>query len=95
MKVYLKLFVTGHIPRSQNAIESVKRILADHAPNSWELVVVDVAEAPQEAEEYRILATPTLIRVTPPPIRRVIGDVSDPQMLLQALDLQPNAISQE
>ena len=87
MKVYMKLFVTGRIPRSQNAIENVQRILADHAPNRWDLTVVDVAEAPQEAEEYRILATPTLIRVTPPPMRRVIGDVSDPQTLLQALDL--------
>lgn len=86
--VFLKLFVTGTIPRSQHAIESVQSILNEHSSNSWELSIVDVSESPEEAEEHRIIATPTILRLSPPPVRRVIGDVSDPKMLLQALGLQ-------
>jgi circadian clock protein KaiB len=57
--------------------------------NNYELVIVDILERPQLAEEQKILATPTLIRESPLPVRRVIGDLSDKEKLLLALDLQP------
>ena len=87
MTIQLKLFVMGSVPRSAAAIETVKRAIAEHANNGIDLEIIDVADAPQEAEEHRILATPTVVRVAPPPVRRVIGDVSDPAALVTALAL--------
>ncbi len=52
--VHLKLFVTGSLPRSNDAIESVRRNLIEHTPTDWELSVVDVAESPEEAEEQQL-----------------------------------------
>ena len=93
MKVSLMLFVTGSIPRSLSAIQSVRRIVESHSSNGWELIVVDVAENPEEAEEHRIIATPTLLRVSPPPARRLIGDIGDEKKLLEALGLAAMAES--
>ena len=51
--------------------------------------VIDVLERPQLAEDEKILATPTLIKVLPPPLKRVIGDLSDTEKVLLGLDMQP------
>jgi circadian clock protein KaiB len=52
------------------------------------LVLIDVLEQPQLAEDEKILATPTLVKVLPPPMRRIIGDLSDEENVLRGLDLQ-------
>ena len=88
-KYLLKLYVTGHTPRSEQAIANLKRICEAELHGQYELLIVDVQEHPQLAEEERILATPTLIKALPPPIRRVIGDLSDTEKVLVGLDLQP------
>jgi circadian clock protein KaiB len=56
----------------------------------YELQIVDVLEHPQAAEDERILATPTLIKRLPPPLRRVIGDLSDKHKVLLGLEVQPD-----
>lgn len=83
----LKLFVTGRTPRSETAIRSLRQVCEHHLRGEYDLDVVDVLERPQVAEEEKILATPTLIRLWPLPVRRVVGDLSQTQHVLWSLDL--------
>jgi circadian clock protein KaiB len=82
----LALYVTGQSIRSQQAVANL-RALCDHLGQSCELTVIDVLERPHAAEDERILATPTVIRRRPLPLRRVIGDLSDLEKLRLWLDL--------
>ena len=86
-KFLLKLFVTGQTPRSELAIENLRRICAEEFQNEHELIVIDILRRPQLAEDDKILATPTVIKELPPPIRRIIGDLSDKEKVLLGLDL--------
>ena len=83
----LKLYITGHTPRSRLAIENLRRICENDLGGAYEMVIVDVLENPQLAEDEKILATPTLIKELPPPLRRLIGDLSDRENVLLGLDL--------
>jgi len=86
-KYLLKLFVTGQTPRSKLAIENLRRICEEEFSNEYELIVVDILKRPQLAEDEKILATPTVIKELPLPIRRIIGDLSDREKVLLGLDL--------
>ena len=86
-KYFLKLFVTGQTPRSEHAIENLHRICEEEFQNQYELIVIDVLQRPQLAEDDKILATPTVIKELPPPIRRIIGALSDKEKVLLGLDL--------
>ena len=88
-KFLLKLYVTGQTPRSQKAIAGLNKICADELHGQYEMVVIDVLERPQLAEDEKILATPTLVKELPLPIRRIIGDLSDIEKVLLGLDLHP------
>jgi len=85
----LKLYVTGTSPRTSIAIANLRRICEQELQGRYELVIIDVVEHPQLAEDEKILATPTLIKQLPPPLRRVIGDLSDKEKVLLGLELQP------
>ncbi len=82
----LILFVTGQSARSQRAVANL-RDLCQGLGDQCELTVIDVLERPQLAEDERILATPTVIRRRPLPLRRVIGDLSDRGKVVLWLDL--------
>jgi circadian clock protein KaiB len=86
-KYLLKLFVTGQTPRAELAIENLRRICEEEFQNEYELIVIDILQRPQLAEDEKILATPTVIKELPPPIRRIIGDLSDNEKVLLGLDL--------
>jgi len=86
-KVVLKLYITGHTPKSGHAIENLRRLCEEEMPGQYELVIIDVLERPQLAENEKILATPTLIREFPRPLRRIIGDLSDKEKVLLGLDM--------
>ena len=88
-KVKLTLYITGQTPKSQRAIANMQRICEDELAGQYELVIIDVLERPQLAENQKILATPTLIKELPLPLRRVIGDLSDTEKVLLGLDVQP------
>ena len=92
-KYTLTLYVTGTSPRTSVAIENLNRICAEDLSGEYELEIVDVLENPQRAEDERILATPTLIKQLPPPLRRVIGDLSDKQKVLLGLEVRPTSSS--
>lgn len=85
------LFVAGTTVRSQRAIDSVERICRE-IPDPCEVNVVDVLEQPELAERDGVVATPTLIRTQPEPVRRVIGDLSDLHELAAVLDLPRSAV---
>ncbi|MGO8899152.1 MAG: circadian clock protein KaiB, partial [Isosphaeraceae bacterium] len=86
-KYVIKLYVTGQTHRSQRAIDNLRRICEEELRGQYDLVVIDVLERPQLAEDERILATPTVVKELPPPIRRIIGDLSDAERVLVGLDL--------
>jgi len=83
----LRLYVTGHTKRSEAAITNLRRICDQELQGKYEMEVIDVLENPQLAEDEKILATPTLIKQLPPPLRRVIGDLSQTDKVLLGLDL--------
>jgi circadian clock protein KaiB len=88
-KFLLRLYVTGTTPRSALAIENIKSICEEHLKGRYELEVVDVYQRPTLAAEEQIIATPTLIKVLPAPLRRLIGDLTDEERVLMGLDLKP------
>ena len=92
-KYLLTLYVTGTSPRSKVAISNLQRLCETELDGQYELEVVDVLENPQRAEDEKILATPTLIKQLPLPLRRVIGDLSDRDKVLLGLEVQAKSPS--
>ena len=86
-KYLLKLFITGQSVRSSRTITNLRRICEKELGTDYELVIIDVLERPQVAEDEKILATPTLIKELPLPVRRIIGDLSDTKQVLLGLEL--------
>jgi circadian clock protein KaiB len=86
-KLLLQLYITGQTPRSERAISNLRRICEEYLNDQYEMVIIDVLERPQLAEDERILVTPTLIKPLPLPPRRVIGDLSNIEKVLSELDL--------
>ena len=83
----LKLYVAGNTPSSAKALKMLNTILAEDFQGIYALKVIDVLKNPQLAEEDKILATPTLTKILPPPVRKIIGDLSDRERVLIGLDL--------
>jgi circadian clock protein KaiB len=87
-KYLLKLYITGRTPRSERCISNLRAICDRELEDQYELKIIDVLENPQLAGDEKILATPTLIKELPPPLRRIIGDLSDTEKVLLGLDLK-------
>jgi circadian clock protein KaiB len=85
----LRLYVTGSTPRSTQAILNLKAICEQHLQGRYELQVVDVYQQPGLAKDEQIIATPTLVKVLPAPLRRLIGDLSNEERVLLGLDVRP------
>jgi circadian clock protein KaiB len=88
-KVVLKLYVSGKSPRYKRVIEEAHRICEKLSGYDVQLEVIDIREHPEVAGEDSILATPTLMKKLPLPIRRIIGDLFDSNKVLMVLDLAP------
>jgi circadian clock protein KaiB len=85
----LRLFVTSASSRTGTAIANLQRICEQELQGQYELEIIDVLEFPERAEDEKILATPTLIKSLPLPLRRVIGDLSDKEKVLLGLEVRP------
>ncbi len=83
----LKLYVAGNTPSSTRALRVLNTILETEFQGVYALKVIDVLKNTQLAEEDKILATPTLAKILPPPVRKIIGDLSDRERVLIGLDL--------
>ena len=84
----LRLYIAGRSVRSERALSNMKRI-GDRDLQDYELTVIDVLERPDEAEKAGILATPTLVKESPLPTRRIIGDLSNEEKVLEGLSITP------
>jgi circadian clock protein KaiB len=87
----LRLYVAGQTPRSLRAFANLKRICEEHLAGAYRIEVIDLLDQPQLARGDQIFAIPTLVRRLPPPIKRIIGDLSDTERVLVGLDVRPAA----
>ncbi len=85
--ISLKLYITGQTSRSEQAISNLNRLCESYWTDQYTLQIIDALEQPHLAEEDGIVATPTLIKIAPPPMRRIIGDLSETQKVLAGLGL--------
>lgn len=85
----LCLFVTGSTPRSARAIENMHKICDENLQGRYDLEIIDVYENPEATRDLQIIATPTLVKILPEPLRRIIGDLSDKERVLAGLNLAP------
>jgi circadian clock protein KaiB len=85
----LKLYVAGQSKKSLAAFANLKRICEEHLCGKYRIEVVDLIKNPQLAKGDQILAVPTLVRELPPPIRKIIGDLSNTERVLVGLDIRP------
>jgi len=83
----LRLYVAGQTPKSLTAIANLKTICEEHLSGRYTVEVIDLIQSPQLAAGDQILAVPTLVRRLPPPIKRVIGNLSDTERVLVGLDI--------
>ncbi len=88
-KYVLRLYVAGMTRRSMQAIESIKKICEDQLKGCYELEVIDVKQQPSRLKEEDIIATPTLVKKLPLPIRKLIGDLSSDERVVVGLNLLP------
>ena len=86
----LRLYVTGSTPRSTRAIENMHRICEEHLAGRYDLEVIDIYQNPEATRDAQVIAAPTLVKMLPEPLRRVIGDLSDHERVLAGLNLTPH-----
>ena len=89
-RVKFRLYVANGAPNSRQARANLLALCSDHLPDRHEIEVVDVFQEPQRALQDGIFMTPTLIRVAPLPVRRIVGTLSQLPLVLQALELEGN-----
>lgn len=93
MKYRLRLYITGRTINSQTAIDNLRQICETDLKGNYRIEVIDVLEHPLLAEDEKILATPTLVKQLPEPVRKIIGDLSDREKVLLGLDLISSTIN--
>jgi circadian clock protein KaiB len=84
----LCLYIAGQTEKSVAALANLKKICEEHLPGKYRIEVVNVLEDPKLARNDQIIALPTLVRKLPPPIRKIIGDLSKTDRVLVGLDLK-------
>ncbi len=85
----LRLYVAGQTPKSISALANLTRLCEDHLAGRYRIEIVDLVKQPQLARRDEIVVIPTLVRQLPPPIRKIIGDLSNQQKVLVGLDVLP------
>lgn len=85
----LRLYVAGQTPKSLAAIVNLKKICEENLAGRYKIEVIDLVVQPQLAAGDQIVAIPTLVRRLPPPLKRMIGDLSNSEKVIVGLDLRP------
>ncbi len=85
----LRLYVAGQTSKSIVAFANLKKICEEHLAGKYRIEVVDLLKNPQLAKGDQILALPTLVRRLPPPVRKIVGDLSNTVKVLVGLDMRP------
>ncbi len=87
----LRLYIAGKTPNSVTALANLKQLCEEHLAGRYSIEVVDLLKQPQLARGDQILALPTLVRRLPPPLKKIIGDLSNRERVLVGLDLRSQA----
>ena len=87
-KYVLRLYITGMTPKSTLAVSNIQKLCEQYLKGCYELEVVDIYQQPKLAAGEQIIATPTLIKKLPLPLRKLIGDMSDTKRFLLGIDLK-------
>ena len=87
-RVELRLYVAGQTSRSLAAIDNLSRICEEDLKGRYTIEVIDLLQTPQLARGDQIMAIPTLVKKLPPPLRRIIGDLSNSERVLIGLDIR-------
>jgi len=85
----LRLYVAGTSRKSLRAMQNLKKVLEADLAGKYELEIIDIYQQPIFAKSGQIVAAPTLIKELPPPLRKLVGDLSDTEKVLAGLDLSP------
>ncbi len=85
----LRLYVAGQSARSEAALRNLEAICEQHLAGRYQIEVIDLLKQPQLARGDQIVAVPTLVRHLPPPMKKIIGDLSNEERVLVGLDLRP------
>lgn len=85
---YLRLYIAGTTIQSIYALENIKRVCEEYLLGRYTLEVIDIYQQPELAKPENIIAVPTLIKTLPPPLQRIIGDLSKTERILVGLDLE-------
>lgn len=88
MKYILKLYVTGETDCSGRAIRNLKKITEEFLDEQYVVEIIDILKTPELTTHERLIAIPTLIKHYPPPVYKIIGDLSDTERVLLALGLK-------
>lgn len=88
----LRLYVAGQSPRSTAALRNLERICEEHLAGRYRIEVIDLLKQPQLARGDQIVAVPTLVRHLPPPMKKIIGDLSNEERVLVGLDLRQRRV---
>ena len=83
----LRLYIAGLTPRSEKSIQHVKQVCEKYLKNRYSLEIIDIYQMPQLADGEQILAAPTLVKVLPEPLKRIVGDMTKEKKMLIGLDL--------
>jgi circadian clock protein KaiB len=87
----LRLYIAGQTPKCMRAFANLKRICEEYLTNRYRIEMIDLLDDPALARGDQILAVPTLVRRTPEPVKKIIGDLSNTQRVLAGLDLSIDA----
>ena len=85
----IRIYVSGQTQKSAKIIENLRKFLDSELKDQYSLDIIDVLQKPELAERDKVLATPTVAKVSPLPLRRIVGDLSDKEKVLAGLNL-PN-----
>jgi circadian clock protein KaiB len=84
----LRLYVTGQSSLSSSSVRNLLRVCRDHLQGQYDIQVIDICQQPELAREAQIIATPTLVKARPAPFRKLVGNLSNQQQVLEGLDLK-------
>lgn len=90
-RMKFRLYIAGDAPNSVQALTNLQAICQEHLPGRHEIEIVDVVCYPRKALDDGVLLTPTLVKLAPNPVRKIIGNLSDRQAVLHAFGLQASA----
>ncbi|HYE30311.1 MAG TPA: circadian clock KaiB family protein [Methylomirabilota bacterium] len=88
---HFRLYIFADHPKCRTAYASLKSICEDYLHGRYNLEVIDLHRCPEKAADDQIIAIPTLVRVKPGPVRRLIGDLADQEKVIASLELHDAA----